>query len=312
MWRGYRWAGARMGRRTISLWGAPVAPSRSAHDFKTRLYHAAFNRKVLNAFLMSEARMADYADTIDAYRPEIIVGYVAPLVRIAEWLVATRRTPHRPAAIVSAAEALGDAQRETIERAFGCPVYNTYGCREVMLIAAECERREGLHLSADHLHVELDAPKATVRGEAPVGEVLLTDLHNEGMPLIRYANGDMATAGAGTCACGRSLPLLSRIDGRKLDTLRTPDGRLMPGEYIVYAFLTVPHVRQYQVVQREPAALDVYVVPEQGFDAAAQALIRTSIGEVAGPAMDIRCHCVDDIPATASGKYRVTICALES
>ncbi|HEX5124288.1 MAG TPA: phenylacetate--CoA ligase family protein, partial [Rhodanobacteraceae bacterium] len=274
---------------------------------KDRIYHAAFNRKVLNAFLMSEARMVEYADTIDAFRPEIIVSYVAPIVRMAEWLIATRRTPHRPTAIVSAAEALGDTQRETIERAFGCPVYNTYGCREVMLIAAQCERREGLHLSADHLHVELHAPTSTVRGDAAVGEVLLTDLHNEGMPLIRYANGDMATAAAGACPCGRNLPLLARVDGRKLDTLRTPDGRLMPGEYIVYAFLTVPNVRQYQVVQREPAALDVYVVPEQGFDDAAEALIRSSIGGVAGPTMEIRCHRVAEIPATASGKYRVSI-----
>lgn len=312
MWRGYEWAGARMGRRTLYLWGAPVVASNSAHDIKDRIYHAAYNRKMLNAFLMSEARMVEYADAIDAFRPEIIVSYVAPILRMSEWLIASGRTPHRPVSILSAAEALSESQRETMERAFGCPVYNTYGCREVMLIAAQCEHREGLHLSADHLHVELHEPKSTMRGDAAIGEVLLTDLHNEGMPLIRYANGDMATAGPDACACGRSLPLLARVDGRKLDTLKSPDGRLMPGEYFVYAFLSVPHLRRYQVVQREPAAIDVYIVPEPGFDAATEALIRTSIGGVAGPAMEVRCHLVDDIPATTSGKFRVTICALDA
>jgi len=122
----------------------------------------------------------------------------------------------------------------------------------------------------------------------------------------------MATAAPRLCGCGRGLPLLARVDGRKLDTLRSPDGRLMPGEYFVYAFLTIPHVRRYQVVQREPAAIDVYVVPEQGFDAATEDKIRTSIGGVAGPALEIRIHRVDDIAATASGKFRVTICELKS
>jgi phenylacetate-CoA ligase len=312
MWRGYEWAGARMGRRTLYLWGAPTGASTSAHDIKDRVYHAAFNRRMLNAFLMSEERMVEYAKTIDAFKPEIIVSYVAPIVRMSEWLLASGRKPHRPQGILSAAEALSDSQRDTIERAFGCPVYNTYGCREVMLIAAQCERREGLHLSADHLHVELHEPTQTVRGDAAIGEVLLTDLHNMGMPLIRYANGDMATAGPAACACGRTLPLLARVDGRKLDTLRSPDGRLMPGEYFVYAFLSIPYVRQYQVVQREPNAIDVYVVPEQGFDAATEELIRTTFGRVAGPSMEIRCHRVDDIPATASGKFRVTISELKS
>jgi len=312
MWRGYEWAGARMGRRTLYLWGAPVTSTNSAHDIKDRIYHAAFNRKVLNAFLMSEARMLEYADAIDAFKPDIIVSYVAPVLRMSEWLIKSRRTPHRPVAILSAAEALSESQRETITKAFGCPVFNTYGCREVMLIAAQCERQEGLHLSADHLHVELHEPKAAVRGDGAIGEVLLTDLHNEGMPLIRYANGDMATAAPRLCGCGRGLPLLARVDGRKLDTLRSPDGRLMPGEYFVYAFLTIPHVRRYQVVQREPAAIDVYVVPEQGFDATTEDKIRTSIGGVAGPALEIRIHRVDDIAATASGKFRVTICELKS
>lgn len=309
MWRGYAWAGARMGRRTLYLWGAPTGTPLRAHDLKDRAYHALFNRRMLNAFEMSEPRMVEYADEIDRFRPEIIVSYVAPIVRMAEWIVASGRTPHRPAAVLSAAEALHDSQRALIERAFGCPVFNTYGCREVMLIAAECERHDGLHLSADHLHVEIHAPQASASG-AMVGEILLTDLHNEGMPLLRYANGDLATAADGDCACGRGLPRLQRIDGRKLDTLRTPDGRLLPGEFFVYAFLGIPHLRRYQVIQRELRAIDVYVVPDAGFGPADEAAIRTAILNVAGPTVVVRCHLVEDIASSASGKFRVTISEL--
>ncbi len=157
----------------------------------------------LNAFLMSESRMLEYAGEIESFKPEIIVSYVAPILRMAEWMLATGTRPHRPEAIISAAEALHPAQRETIERAFGCPVFNTYGCREVMLIAAECERRDGLHLTADHLCIELDQPSTSIDGET-IGEVVLTDLHNFGMPLLRYGErrpGDH---------CRRRLRLWSR------------------------------------------------------------------------------------------------------
>ncbi len=310
MWRGYGWAGARMGRRTLYLWGVALESPLRPHAIKDRLYHAAFNRCMLNAFLMSEARMPQYADEINRFRPQVIVAYAGPLLRMAEWLLASGRCVHQPEAILSAAEALHDAQREVIERAFGCPVFNTYGCREVMLIASECERREGLHATADHLAVELTHCRESAGGKS-IGEVTLTDLHNYGMPLLRYVNGDLATASDRNCACGRGLPLLERIDGRKLDTLRTPAGHLLPGEYIVYAFLHVPSVKRYQVVQRELAALDVSVVPDVGFSAETQALIRSELAKVVGDSVEIRIHPVDDIAASASGKFRVAICELD-
>jgi phenylacetate-CoA ligase len=128
--------------------------------------NAAFNRCMLNAFLMSEARMPQYADEINRFRPQVIVAYAGPLLRMAEWLLASGRRVHQPEAILSAAEALHDAQRDVIERAFGCPVFNTYGCREVMLIASECERREGLHATADHLAVELTHRRESAGGKS--------------------------------------------------------------------------------------------------------------------------------------------------
>ena len=309
MWRGYAWAGARMGRRTLYLWGAPIVQASPRQAWKDRLYHAAFNRRMLNAFLMSEERMAEYAAAIERARPEVIVGYVGPLVRLAEWLRAEGRRPHRPQAILGAAEALHAPQRALLEEVFGAPAYDTYGCREFMLIASECEQRRGLHTTADHLHVEVaNLQPCHAGGES--GDVVVTDLHNAGMPLLRYANGDMATPSTRSCACGRGLPLLERIDGRRLDTLRTPSGHLLPGEYIVYAFLCVLSVKRYQVVQREADTLDVTLVPGEGFGEATLEQIRGQMASAVGDAMKLRFHVVDDIPASASGKFRVAICEL--
>lgn len=305
MWRGYGWSGAHLGQRTAYLWGTPVG----AQKRKDRLYHAAFNRLMLNAFEMSEEGMAAYADAIDRYKPETIVAYVSPLVRLAEWMLANGRHIHRPDRILGAAESLHEPQRKILEQAFGCPAYNTYGCREFMLIAAECEHRGGLHVNADHLCVELGASAEGMHGEGP-RDVIVTDLHNYGMPLLRYANGDLATQGSGTCTCGRGLPLLASVNGRKLDALLTPDGRYIPGEYIVYCFLNAAGIKRYQVVQKQLDRFDILLVRDDGFDGSAIELVRRELTKRVGESVTLDFQFVDDIPLTPSGKLRVTISEL--
>lgn len=306
MWRGYGWTGARLGQRTLYLWGTPVG----AQKRKDRLYHWAFNRHMLSAFEMTEARMAEYADTIERFRPETIVSYVAPIVKLAEWLIANGRRLHGPQRILGAAESLHESQRKIIEQAFGCPAYNTYGCREFMLIASECEHRAGLHINADHLKVELGLGVQGEAADAGPRDVIVTDLHNYGMPLLRYANGDLATAGARECACGRGLPLLASVDGRKLDALRTPDGRFVPGEYIVYAFLYATGIRRYQVVQKQLDALQIRIVRDQDFDPSTIELVRRELVKVLGNSVALDFEFVADIPLTQTGKQRVTISEL--
>jgi phenylacetate-CoA ligase len=305
MWRGYGWSGARLGQRTAYLWGTPVG----AQKRKDRLYHAAFNRLMLNAFDMTEQRMSAYVDAIDRYKPETIVAYVSPLVRLAEWMLAHGRRIHRPHRILGAAESLHGHQRKILEQAFDCPAYNTYGCREFMLIAAECEHRAGLHVNSDHLCVELGLPASGATGEGP-RDVIVTDLHNYGMPLLRYANGDLATHGGGTCNCGRGLPVLASVDGRKLDALLTPDGRYIPGEYIVYAFLGATDIKRYQVVQKQLDRFEILLVRDDGFDGSAIDLVRHELTKLAGESVVLDFQFVDDIPLTPSGKLRVTISEL--
>lgn len=309
MWRGYDWAGSRMGRRTLFLWGGAVGEPTRTHQLKDHLYNVAFARRVLNSFPMSEANMAEFADAIDRYRPEIIVAYVGPLVRLAQWLIATGRKIWQPQGIIGAAEALHEFQRQIIEQAFGCPAFNTYGCREFMLIAAECEQHRGLHVNADHLVVELRRPAGT-GAATQSGEVVITDLFNYGMPFLRYANGDMATASSARCACGRGLPLLARVDGRVLDAIRTPAGHVLPGEFFPHMLKDVPGLERFRLVQRQLDRLDLSIVRGPGFDDASLAYIRREVNKVLGDSIELRCDFVDEIPLTPSGKLRVTVSEL--
>lgn len=311
MWRDYGWAGAPLGSRSLLLWGAGVGSTPLKQRVKDHLYHAAFSRRIVNSFHMTEANMADYADAIDRFRPDVLLGYLGPVVRLGQWMLATGRRVHRPRAFIACGEALHDAQREIVEEAFGCPAFNTYGCREFMLIAAECERHEGLHVNADHLVVEL-AKTENAAPDTHTGEVVVTDLFNYGMPFIRYATSDLATATDHVCSCGRGLPLLSRVDGRVLDAIRTPDGHILPGMFFPFLFKEARGVNRYQLVQRQLDQLDLSIVRGPGFDDASLAFIRQEIHKVLGDSVQLNCHFVDDIPLTRSGKTRLTISELSS
>lgn len=309
MWRGYEWAGSRMGRRTLFLWGGAVGDPTRAHQLKDRLYNAVFARRVLNSFKMTEANMSEYADAIDRYRPDIIVAYVGPLVKLAQWLIANGRDIWQPQSIIGGAEAMHEFQRDLIQKAFRAPAFNTYGCREFMLIAAECEQHRGLHVNADHLVVEVRTPHG-VAGEGRSGDVVITDLFNYGMPFVRYANGDMAATSASRCVCGRGLPLLTRVDGRVLDAIRTPAGHMLPGEFFPHMLKDVAGLQRFQLVQRRLDRLDLAIVRGDGFDDASMDYIRREVNKVLGDSVQLDCHFVDDIPLTRSGKLRVTVSEL--
>jgi phenylacetate-CoA ligase len=305
MWRGYRWAQAELGRRTAYLWGVG-APGPGLRGLKDRLYHAAFNRQFLDSFTMTDANLGEYVERLNRFRPEIVVGYVAPLRLLASWITAHGASVHRPRGILSGAEALHQADREIIERAFGAPVFNTYGCRELMLLASECGERHGLHVNADHLIFEtVDRTGAPVVGVS--GDVCLTDLHNYAMPFVRYLNGDAATSGTRRCPCGRGLPLLESVDGRVLDVIKTPDGRHILGEFFVYVMLGLDQVRQYQVVQDVIDELEMKIVGQRPLTADERRFITDKITAHTGSAMRVKITEVSSIPLTPSGKRRVTI-----
>ena len=143
------------------------------------------------------------------------------------------------------------------------------------------------------------------------GEVAITDLSNYGMPFIRYVNGDLASASSShDCPCGRGLPLLERIDGRVLDAIRTPDGRILPGEFFPHMLKDVPGLVRFQLIQRQLDRLELSIVRSDAFDDASIAYIQRETAKVLGDSVALDYRFVDDIPLTRSGKRRVTLSEL--
>ena len=305
--RGYDWAGAGPGTRQFYLWGVPLGQQPRWKRWKDQLYNRLYRRLVVNSFEFSDARVPLFLDQLNRQRPDVIVAYTGPLYTFARCLKERQLEPYSPRSIVVGAEKLHPFQRELIEDVFCAPVFETYGSREFMLIGAECDRHEGLHLTAEHLLVEILDDDGRPTPEVEEVNVVVTDLYNYGMPFIRYANGDRAPAGWGTCSCGRGLPTMSKVVGRRLDVLQTPDGRRIPGEFFPHLLKDFPAVRQFQIVQEEPERVLLCVVLKGPWGEGDRERLDQEVRNVLGPETRFEVLAVDDIPLTSAGKHLVVV-----
>ena len=304
MWRGYGELGAGLGVRTLYLWGANISPVGATRKVKDDLYNKFYNRKILNSFNMSKNNLLSYVNEVNHFRAKAVVGYVNPLVTLSQFILDNDVSVHSPGAILTGAEPLYEFQREIIEQAFNAPVYNTYGCREFMLIGFECKHKKGFHLNSDHLLVETVSDEGDVTSGS--GNIVITDFHNYGFPLIRYANGDRGTMGE-SCSCGLSLPLLKSVEGRKLDVIKTPDGKRLPGEFFPHFFKDFSEISQFQVIQEKLGEIRIKLVLKDKNHQQLINTILTAVQDQLGDLVKIEISVVEDIELSASGKRLVTI-----
>jgi phenylacetate-CoA ligase len=191
-------------------------------------------------------------------------------------------------------------------------VFETYGSREVMLMAAECPAHAGLHVSMETLVVEV-VVRDPAGGDRParpgeVGEVVITDLTNLAMPFIRYANGDLAVpAEPGTCPCGRAHPRLASVEGRATETLVDGSGVRVNGLVFNVVIAHLAHgIRQFQVVQHRDRSVTLRVVPTPSFDGQIESVLRQT-WERYLPGVPVKLDLVPEIPIAATGKRQVVV-----
>ena len=216
----------------------------------------------LDAASLTEQRMEEFHAALLRWRPKVIQAYARSAVLFARFLRERGLTAYKPHSIVTSAEMLEPDDRQILEDVFGCPVFDRYGCREVSVIASECPAHTGLHVNAECLHVEIETPDGPA-DPGEVGAILVTDLLNTAMPLIRYRIGDLGSLTEGDCPCGRGLPRLAALHGRSTDFLVGSDGRLVSGVFLA----------TYVVAQR-PSLGQVQISPGPGRAVALQACVR--------------------------------------
>jgi phenylacetate-CoA ligase len=312
-WRGYGWAGYKIGMRALHYWGSPPAHDSWVQRGKLALDRALKRDLYLDCIVRSEDALSRAVDEIERFEPQVIVAYAAGAAALARFINTSGRRRWSDIPVIVGAERLWPNDRKEIAAAFG-PAFETYGCREVMLIGAECDQHNGMHTSMENLIVEVVVrePGGTLRPAAPgeSGEVAITDLHNLACPMIRYITGDVAVAGSDQrCACGRSMTKIGPIEGRVTHTMHDGAGNAVGGLVFNVLFSVLdPVARNFQVVQKVDGSVVMRVVPNGGArlpDREDRAVHEFAAKYLPGTKFTI--EYVDKIPLTAAGKRNVVV-----
>lgn len=148
-------------------------------------------------------------------------------------------------------ELVTDEARAACREAWGVPLVDAYSTREVGYLALQCPERLHYHVQAECAYLEVLDDEGRPCRPGEVGRVVATALHNHVMPLIRYELGDRAEVGR-PCTCGRGLPVLKRIIGRRQNKVLLPNGDSrwpMLTSEAVGALLEVAPVQRFQIAQ---------------------------------------------------------------
>jgi phenylacetate-CoA ligase len=302
--RADEWSGWRLGQRVAKVWGNPEYRH---FGMKGRLMNHFVDRaRYLDTINLTEERLKAFVVQLRRHRAGLIFGHAHSLYMLACALKKSGIDDIRPNGIISTAMPLHGYQRTVLEEVFGVPATNRYGCEEVSLIACECERHQGLHVAAESIFTEVR--RALPGASRTTGPLLITDLSNFAMPLIRYQIGDVVTLSATPCPCGRGLPSFERVEGREADYVVTPAGALISGISLTENFaVLIQGAAQVQIVQETRTHLCVRMVRDANFNSTSEQQIRDLVLNTFGPTMTYDLDFVEMIPQEPSGKYRFCV-----
>ena len=271
-------------------------------SLKNRWYHRLgfMSEQFLSVYDQSQLNLSRLAEL----RPDAIIGFPSVLMLIGLEMEKARK-PLRPKLMFTLAEVLTPEDRTVLQRQWGTNPLDLYGANEVGHIAFQCPRRQGYHINADSLHVEIlhgDRPA----GAGERGEVVVTNFDLRVMPILRYRVGDVAAHMEGSCSCGCTFTRLGEIAGRSDGFVVGGDGQLFSALEISLLLKPLTSVRQYRLIQDQPGSLTVEWVAKDS-EAAPEDQIRQLLSARLGTQMAMVLRRVEELRPEKSGKIRTVI-----
>jgi phenylacetate-CoA ligase len=296
---------------SVAGWGSPIMVSRwlgrpawrmmtllvrDEHSIETVMMRVLprFMLRIKEADALADP--AEQAEHLNAFRPDLLVSYPSTLRNLALYARDRGLTLHQPQAIIWSAEVLDPQTRALIQSVFRSELFAAYGSTEAGLIGLECAQHRGVHVISTRAILEV------LRDGVPAppgvaGDVVVTDLTNFVFPIIRYSGmGDAARWSAARCPCGRALPLLEMIEGRRVDSFVLADGRIIHPYSLTLAMQDVPGILQYQLVQERPDRVRVLLARIDTDGQRAAEGIVGALSQILGPDVTIAVDPVSHIP----------------
>jgi len=287
-------------------WVTITSPSHFSEATRLQQILDIYAPKFVSVF----ADVSQQLSTIEKIKPDILDGYSSSLFILAKEAKKTGTKSIKPKLIFGGAELMDTASRQFVEEVFDAPFYDQYATIELERMAWQCPAKFGYHIDADALIMQfVDESGREEVAEGESGEIICTSLFNYAMPFIRYAIGDTGIPSGEECPCGRKLPLMKIIEGRKDSLLFLPNGRMLSPRTFTIAVGRFPsnqYIEQYRVTQKRIDYFEIQIVTKENVNRTVlekelithlEKILNTKANEVT---FDVRF--VEEIPLNKSGK----------
>jgi len=306
-----------VGQKPRDRWVVVTAPHHFSEVTRLQRFLGIYAATPLSVFEEPVTQIA----AIKCLRPDILDGYSSSLLLLAQELEKTGTKISKPKFVIGGAELIDSSSQQLIEKAFNAPFYDQYACVELERLAWQCKEKASYHIDADSVVMQFvdESGEEVAAGEQ--GEVVCTSLFNCAMPFIRYALEDVGIPSDETnCPCGRTLPQMKVIAGRKDSILLLPGGRSMSplaiGDCMIF-FKYFSHIDQYRVTQKRIDLLTFLVKKKDDSieDRVMEAELRSHIRKmmhIGEPQVTIEVDFTDEIPLDTSGKLRKVVSEIKN
>ncbi|MBN9288096.1 MAG: hypothetical protein BGO43_07455 [Gammaproteobacteria bacterium 39-13] len=243
--------------------------------------------------------------------PDYLNCNPSTLREITQYFAQLNQKPSRLKKVHTHSEIVEPQLRTLVQEVLGIPLIDTYSAKEVGYIALQCSENENYHIQAENLMVEILNDKNSPCQPGETGRVVITTLHNFSSPLIRYEIGDYAIVGE-PCSCGRTLPVIKQILGRKRNILKMPDGRQVwpafanNGLRLMDLFAGA----QFQVIQKSLNEIHINLALIKPFSDVEENSLREKLITIFSHPFDFTFNYISHIPRSAGGKFEDFKCEI--
>jgi phenylacetate-CoA ligase len=201
--------------------------------------------------------------------------------------------------VIGTGEYVLQHERNIIEQTTGARFVNEYGCTEAGLIGFECEQRS-LHVMSSNIYLEIIKDGKNVVDEE--GDIYVTELNTRTNPFIRYELGDRGILCSERCPCGRALPVIKVLFGRKNDYVITPEGNKIYAA--IFSYILKEGVDKFKVIQSNINSIDIYIVVNDKYSHSRQNIYHQALQRRLSDSIRIDFHIVKSIKHENSGKLK--------
>ncbi len=245
---------------------------------------------------------------INRFRPDVIISFGSYLETLFRILTLQEIRMHLPRVIVYGGDGMSRESKELIEAKFGISVLSSYQAVESFKIGFFCEERRGFHLHSDLCHVKVIDTDGAKLASGRKGEVVISNFVNRGTVLLNYRLGDIGVFSSQQCSCGRTLPLLSELEGRVEDIIYWTDGGFVHPRAVWGVLKKKSEVLQYQLIQHEPEQFELRLVTiDENTYKRVITDILAGLQSLLGASAQINHGFYEELQREAGGKFRTVI-----